>query len=91
MYKTEMVAYMAAQAGISKAQAKLALHAYMDAVQTTLQKGGAVSLIGFGSFKVQRRAEHKQISVRTLQPIIVPATKIPKFKAGKSFKNALNY
>ncbi len=91
MYKTEMVAHMASQAGITKAQAKLALHAYIDAVQTTLQKGGAVSLIGFGSFKVQRRGVRKQINPRTLQPMTVPATKIPKFKAGKSFKNALNY
>ena len=91
MVKTELIAHMATQAGISKAQAKLALQAYIDAVQTTLQKGGAVSMIGFGSFKVERRSARKQINPRTLQPMIVPATKIPKFKAGKAFKNALNY
>jgi len=91
MYKTEMIAHMATRAGISKDQAKLALHAYMDAVQTTLIKGGAVTLMGFGTFKVQRRSARKVNNIRTLQPMMVPASKIPKFKAGKAFKNALNY
>jgi DNA-binding protein HU-beta len=91
MYKTELIALMATQAGITKAQAKLALQAYVDAVQTTLQKGGAVSILGFGSFKVQRRAQRKNYNIRTKQLEILPATKIPKFKAGKVLKNALNY
>ena len=92
MYKTELTALMAEKAGISKVQAKLALQAYVDAVQSTLVKGGAVTLIGFGSFKVQHRAARSnQTNPITLKPMYVPAAKIPKFKAGKAFKNALNY
>ncbi len=91
MHKTEMINHIADQAGISKAQARLALHAYINAVQTTLQKGGAVSLIGFGSFVVQRRSARISTNPRTLAPMTVPASKIPKFRAGKAFKNALNY
>jgi DNA-binding protein HU-beta len=91
MYKTELIAHMATQAGISKTQAKLALNAYMSAVQTSLQKGGAVSLIGFGSFYVENRRARNGVNPRTMAPITTPAMKIPKFRAGKSLKNALNY
>ena len=91
MYKTELIAHMSAQAGITKAQAKLALNAYVDAVQTALQKGGAVSLIGFGSFYSESRSARNGVNPRTMVPITIPPMKIPKFRAGKSFKNALNY
>jgi DNA-binding protein HU-beta len=89
MYKTQLVEHIAAQAGLSNEQAKNALHAFMDTVQATLQRGGKVTLIGFGSFNVMHRKGHNGTNPATSKPMWKPATKIPGFKAGKTLKSAL--
>lgn len=90
MNKTELVEHMAAEAEISKAAAGRALDAMMGAVRTTLKKGGTVSLIGFGTFAVGKRAARKGRNPRTGEEIKIKAAKIPRFRPGKALKDALN-
>ena len=86
MNKTELVAAVADQAGISKK----ALKAFTDVVAEELKKGGKVQLVGFGTFEVSERAAREGRNPATLQPITIPASKAPKFKAGKALKDMLN-
>ena len=86
MTKLELVNAIAEAAGLSKAAAKKALDAALDAVAGALKKGEAVILPGFGSFKVALRGERKGINLRTKKPIVIPAAKVAKFKAGKNLK-----
>ena len=89
MYKTELIQHIAAQTGLTKDQAKRALNAFTDTVETTLQQGGRVTLLGFGSFKVSYRPARNGVHPGTQKPMRLPAKKIPIFKAGKGLKNAL--
>ncbi|HBZ33807.1 MAG TPA: DNA-binding protein [Bacteroidales bacterium] len=86
MTKLELVNAIAEGAGISKAAAKKALDAGLDAIVAALKKNDAVILPGFGSFKAALRAERKGINLRTKKPIIIPAAKVAKFKPGKELK-----
>jgi DNA-binding protein HU-beta len=88
--KTELVEYIATQADISKAAANRALEAVIDAVKTTLKKGNDVSLVGFGTFAVGKRAARVGRNPRTGAAIKIKAAKIPKFRPGKALKDALN-
>ncbi len=90
MNKTELVEYIATQADISKAAANRALEAVIDAVKTTLKKGNDVSLVGFGTFAVGKRAARVGRNPRTGAAIKIKAAKIPKFRPGKALKDALN-
>ena len=90
MNKTELVAAMAEQAGVSKKDAEKVLKAFTDVVTDELKKGEKVQLVGFGTFEVSERAAREGRNPATLQPIKIPASKAPKFKAGKAFKDALN-
>ena len=90
MNKTELVAALAEQAGVSKKDAEKVLKAFTDVVESELKKGGKVQLVGFGTFEVSERAAREGRNPATLQPIKIPASKAPKFKAGKAFKDALN-
>ena len=90
MNKTELVAAVADQAGISKKDAEKALKAFTDVVAEELKKGGKVQLVGFGTFEVSERAAREGRNPATLQPITIPASKAPKFKAGKALKDMLN-
>ena len=90
MNKTELIQHIASHADISKAAAARALQGTMDAIKDTLRKGGSVSLIGFGTFSVGRRAARKGRNPRTGSVIEIKAAKIPKFKPGKTLKNAVN-
>jgi DNA-binding protein HU-beta len=89
MNKSELVEYMADQADVSKAAAARALEAFVDAVKITLKKGDTVTLIGFGSFSVTKRAARTGRNPRTGAEIKIKAAKVPKFKPGKGLKDAL--
>ena len=90
MNKTELVAAVADQAGISKKDAEKALKAFTDVVAEESKNGGKVQLVGFGTFEVSERAAREGRNPATLQPITIPASKAPKFKAGKALKDMLN-
>jgi DNA-binding protein HU-beta len=88
--KTELIEHIAKQADISKAAAARALDALIGGVRTTLKKGGTVSLVGFGTFSVGKRAARSGRNPRTGATIKIKAAKIPKFRPGKALKDALN-
>ena len=90
MNKTEMVAEIAKQAGISKKDAEKALKAFTDSVTKTLKKGGKVQLVGFGTFEVSKRAAREGRNPQTGAVMKIKASKAPKFKAGKALKDAVN-
>ena len=90
MNKTELIEHIAKNADLSKAAASRALEAAMGAITTTLRKGGAVTLVGFGSFAVGKRAARTGRNPRTGAAVKIKASKVPKFKAGKALKDALN-
>jgi DNA-binding protein HU-beta len=87
--KSELVEHIAKSADISKAAAARALEATMGAVRTTLKKGGTVSLVGFGSFSVTKRAARTGRNPRTGAAIKIKAAKIPRFRPGKALKDAI--
>lgn len=90
MNKTELTTAMAEQAGISKKDAEKALKAFTDVVTDELKKGGKVQLVGFGTFEVSERAAREGRNPQTNEPLQLPASKAPKFKAGKALKDMLN-
>lgn len=90
MNKTELVAAMAEQAGISKKDAEKTLKAFTDVVTEELKKDGKVQLVGFGTFEVSERAAREGRNPQSGEPMKIAASKAPKFKAGKALKDALN-
>ena len=90
MNKTELVAAMADQAGLSKKDAEKALKAFTDVVSKELKKGEKVQLVGFGTFEVSERAARTGKNPQTGAEIKIAACKAPKFKAGKALKDAVN-
>ena len=89
MNKTELVAAMAEQAGISKKDAEKALKAFTDVVAEELKKDGKVQLVGFGTFEVSTRAEREGRNPQSGEPMKIAASKAPKFLAGKALKDML--
>lgn len=90
MNKNDLVAHVADAAGLSKVDATRAVDAVIDGITNSLKKGSEVRLVGFGTFSVARRAASKGRNPRTGEPINIPASKQPKFKAGKALKDAVN-
>lgn len=90
MNKTELIAHIADHSDISKAAATRALESVVDAVTKTLKKGGTVSLVGFGTFAVGKRAARTGRNPRTGAAIKIKAAKVPKFRPGKALKDHLN-
>lgn len=90
MNKTEIIDHIASSADISKAAAGRALEATVAAIKTTMRKGGSVTLVGFGTFYVGKRAARAGRNPRTGAAIKIKAAKVPKFRAGKALKDALN-
>jgi len=82
MNKTELINAIAAEAKLTKVQAKAALEATLKAVEETLVKGDKVALIGFGTFAVQEKAAREGRNPANGEKIQIPAKKIVKFKAG---------
>ena len=90
MNKTELVAAMAEQAGLSKKDAEAALKAFTDVVASELKANGKVQLVGFGTFEVSERAAREGRNPQTGETMTIAASKAPKFKAGKALKDAIN-
>lgn len=90
MNKTELIDHIAGSADISKAAATRALDSIIGAVKTTLKKNGTVTLVGFGTFSVGKRAARTGRNPRTGEAIKIKAAKVPKFKPGKALKDAVN-
>ncbi|MBI5752784.1 MAG: HU family DNA-binding protein [Hydrogenophilales bacterium] len=88
--KTELIDAIAKNADLSKAAAGRALDAAVSAVQQALKKGNMVTLVGFGTFYVGKRAARNGRNPQTGATIKIKAAKVPKFRAGKSLKDALN-
>lgn len=82
MNKAELIESMAAEAGITKADAKRALDAFVVSTEKALKKGDRVALVGFGSFSVSKRAARKGRNPQTGKEIKIAAKKVVKFKAG---------
>ena len=89
MTKTEIIEKMAQDADVSKATANKVLDSFIDGIMKTLKKGNKVTLVGFGTFSVGKRAARKGRNPRTGETIKIKASKSPKFKAGKAFKDAV--
>ncbi|MEO5338330.1 MAG: HU family DNA-binding protein [Magnetospirillum sp. WYHS-4] len=90
MNKNDLVAAVATGAEMSKADAAKAVDAVFEAITAALKKGNDVRLVGFGTFSVVKRAATQGRNPRTGQTIKIPASKQPKFKAGKALKDAVN-
>jgi DNA-binding protein HU-beta len=88
--KTELIDYVASDADIPKAVAARALESTISAVKLTLKKGDSVSLVGFGTFAVGKRAARVGRNPRTGASIKIKAAKVPKFRPGKALKDAIN-
>ncbi len=82
MNKAQLVDAIAADAGITKAQAKKALDSFLNNVEKTLKKGGKVTLIGFGTFSTQTRKAREGRNPATGAKIKIPAKTVVKFKPG---------
>ena len=90
MNKTELIAAIAEKTELSKKDAEKALKAFTDAVAEELKKGGKIQLVGFGTFEVSERAARTGRNPQTKEEITIPASKAPKFKAGKALKDIVN-
>ena len=83
MNKAELIAKISEDAEVSKAQANAVLDSFVNAVTKTLKGGGKVTLVGFGTFSVTKRAARNGRNPQTGQVIKIKAKKVAKFKAGK--------
>ena len=90
MNKSELIDAIAANSGLSKADAGRALDGFTDAITGTLQNGDSVSMVGFGTFAVKHRAARAGRNPRTGETIQIKASNNPSFKAGKGLKDAVN-
>ena len=86
MNKTELVAAIAKKTELSKKDAEKALKAFTDVVAEELKKGEKIQLVGFGTFEVSERAAREGRNPQ----MVIPASKAPKFKAGKALKDIVN-
>jgi len=90
MNKSELVSAVADASGLTKADAEKAVDGVFEAITGALKAGDDVRLVGFGSFSVAQRAAREGKNPRTGEKIAIPASKQPKFSAGKSLKECLN-
>jgi DNA-binding protein HU-beta len=90
MNKNDLIETVAHQCDMTKADAARAIDAFTDQVRKALKKGDTVSLVGFGTFSVRKRAARMGRNPRTNETIKIKASKVPAFKAGKALKDALN-
>ncbi len=90
MNKTELVSMVAQHAQISKEAAAEAVDATFDGIAGALRSGDTVRIVGFGNFQVADRKASTGRNPRTGETIQIPASRVPKFKAGKALKEAVN-
>jgi DNA-binding protein HU-beta len=88
--KADMIEQIAQAAEISKSAAERAVDALVAAVKSSLKKGGSVTLVGFGTFYVGRRQARAGRNPRTGEALRIKAARVPKFRAGKALKEAIN-
>ena len=89
MNKTELISAVAEKGGMDKKTAEKAVNAVFGAVTDALKAGEKIQLVGFGTFEVRERAEKQGRNPRTGETMVVPASKVPAFKAGAALKNAV--
>ncbi len=90
MNKSELVSAIAEKSGLSKADAKKALDATVEAIAGAMKAGDKVALVGFGTFSVAERPERQGINPATKETITIAAKKVAKFKAGSDLESAIN-
>ena len=90
MNKSELINEISQQSGLTKVEAGQALNGLIKTIESTLQAGDSLVLVGFGTFYVKDRAERKGRNPLTGQEITISAAKTPAFKPGKSLKDAVN-
>lgn len=90
MNKSELIDAVAKEADLPKTKAQEAIESVIDVITKALKTGDEVRLVGFGTFSVSKRAATTGRNPRTGEPIKIPASKQPKFKAGKELKDAVN-
>jgi DNA-binding protein HU-beta len=90
MNKAELIDAIADSSDLSKASAARALDSAIDSITKALKKGDTVTLVGFGTFSVRKRAARTGRNPRTGETIKIKASKVPGFKAGKALKDAIN-
>lgn len=89
MNKAELVKALAEKCEMSQAEGGLVVNAFVEVITEALKNGEEVALTGFGTFKVAQRSERKSRNPQTGEEMIVPATKVPTFKAGKALKDSV--
>lgn len=89
MTKAELVTKMAKGSGMTKKAAEIALESTLKSIRDSLKKGKKVTLVGFGTFSVARRAARNGRNPQTGRAIRIPAARVPRFKAGKDLKSAI--
>ncbi len=89
MNKTELIMAVAEKAELSKKDADKAVNAMLDTIMETVALEEKVQIVGFGTFEIRNRSERQGRDPRTNSPITIPASKVPAFKVGKAFKNAV--
>lgn len=88
--KSELIASIAEKTKMTKKDAEVALKAFIESVEETLEKGDKVQLVGFGTFETRKRAARIGRNPRTKEEITIPESTVPVFKAGKEFKDKVN-
>jgi len=89
MNKNDLINAIAEKSGMSKKDSEKALAATIDAITGALKKGDKVQLVGFGIFDVKSRAARTGHNPKTKEPIKIPATRVPQFKAGKALRDSI--
>jgi len=89
MSKQELIASVARKAKLSKVTAAKAVDSLFKGIRDSLSKGKSVGFVGFGTFRVAKRSARRGINPRTRKPIQIPATRVPRFRAGKALKAAV--
>lgn len=90
MKKTDLIAAVAEQSGLSKKDAEKAINATIDTIIKAVADGDNIQLTGFGTFEQRQRNARTGVDPRTGNSIEIPASKVPAFKAGKGFKDIVN-
>ena len=89
MYKTDLIAAVTTRTGMPKADAENAVNAVLDTVTEVLSRGDSLIISGFGTFSVKERAARKGVNPHTKEENVIPAGRVPSFKASKSLKDAV--
>ena len=90
MNKSELISKITEKSSLIKKDAEKVFNAFVATIEEALLQGDKVQLMGFGSFEVRERKARVGRNPQTNEPLEIPASKVPAFKAGKSLKNALN-